>query len=93
MRNENRLRNRLDKIEYQLFQVNILLLVLIALCLLGFTGLLGFVLVVLFWVGLIIGFIYLVMAIINKRMAKKAQQRMDLKFQEVIDKAKEEQQT
>ncbi len=63
MQNENRLSKRLDRIERQLFQVNILLLVLIAICLLGFTGNLFFVLVVLFWVGLVIGFIYLVMAI------------------------------
>ena len=90
MRNGNSLRNRLDAIERQLFQVNILLLFLIALCLLGFTGLLGFALVVFFWVGLIIGFMYLVMATIDKAMTKKAQQRMDQKLQEIIEKAKEE---
>ncbi len=91
MRNENRLGKRLDRIEYQLFQINILLLVLIALCLLGFTGSLYFVLQVLFWIGLIIGSIYLVMAIIRKKMAKKAQERMDKQFQEMIEKAKIEQ--
>ncbi|MBN1975624.1 MAG: hypothetical protein JW787_18465 [Sedimentisphaerales bacterium] len=86
MLRENRLRNRLDRIEHQLFQANISLLVLIAICLLGFTGILGPALVVLFWVGLVIGFIYLVIAIIGKIMAKKAKERMDKKFQEMIDK-------
>ncbi|MBN1970361.1 MAG: hypothetical protein JW870_13415 [Candidatus Delongbacteria bacterium] len=92
MRNGNRLMDRLDRIEKQLFQANILLLVLIAICLLGFTGLLGFALVVLFWVGLIIGSIYLVMAIIDKIMTNKAQKRMEQKFHEIIEKAKAEKQ-
>jgi len=91
MRNSNRLRDRLNRIERQLFQANMLLLFLIALCLLGFTGLLRSSLVVLFWAGLIIGFIYLVMTIIDNIMTDKAQQRMDEKFQEIIDKAKAEQ--
>ncbi len=91
MQNGNRLRKRLDRIEYQLFQINILLLFLIALCLLGFTGLLGFALAVVFWVGLIIGCIYLLMSIIGNITAKKSQQRMDKKFQEILDKAKAEQ--
>jgi len=44
--------------------------------------------VVLFWAGLIIGFIYLVMTIIDNIMTDKAQKRMDEKFHEMIEKEK-----
>ena len=55
MRKENRIENRNEKIESQLFQIKILLLILIALCLLGFYGLstimdvMGKIFNVLFW--------------------------------------------
>ena len=92
MHSEDRLRNRLERIERQLFQTNILLLILIAICLLGFTGKLGFVLIVIFWIGLIVGFIYLIMAIIDNIASEKAQQRMEQEFRDVIEKAKAEKQ-
>lgn len=77
MRKENRIENRIEKIESQLFQIKILLLILIALCLLGFYGLstvmdaVGDIVKVFFWLLIFVGAVYLVAKLIEKRIMRK----------------------
>ena len=92
MRNENKLGNRLKRIESQVFQIKVLLIVMIAMYILTFYGEFDFVVKVIFWAAVIVGLIYIIMVLIDKIMAKKAANKMNKKFQEMIDKTKTEQQ-
>ena len=93
MRKENRIENRLEKIESQLFQIKILLLILIALCLLGFYGLstvmdaVGDIVKVFFWLLIFIAAVYLVAMLIEKMTMRKQNKRINEELQKIIDKA------
>lgn len=91
MREEKRIENRNEKIESQLFQIKILLLILIALCLLGFYGLstimdvAGNIFKVFFWLFIFIAAVYLLAMFIEKMtMHKKI--KINEELQKIIDK-------
>jgi surface polysaccharide O-acyltransferase-like enzyme len=93
MRKENRIENKNEKIESQLFQIKILLIVLIALCLLGFYGLstimdvAGDIFKVFFWLFIFIVVAYLVALFIEKITMRKHNKKINEELQKVIDKA------
>lgn len=91
MREENRIENRNEKIESQLFQIKILLLILIALCLLGFYGLstvmdaVGDIVKVFFWLLILVGVVYLVAKLIEKIVMRKQNEIINEELQKIID--------
>jgi hypothetical protein len=91
MEKEDQIENRLEKIESQLFQIKIMLVILIALCLLGFSGVLGDAFTMLLWIGVFIGFVYIIVEVINVVVPPKTKQRIDKKLQKIIDKAESQQ--
>ena len=92
MRKENRIENRNEKIESQLFQIKILLLILIALCLLGFYGLstimdvAGNIFKVFFWLFIFIAVVY-PLAMFIEKMTMRKHKIINEELQKVIDKA------
>jgi len=90
MRKEKQIQNRNEKIESQLLQIKILLLILIALCLLGFFGLsttmneIGDIFKVLFWLFIFMVLVYLLAMFIEKMTMRKI---INKKLQQVVDKA------
>ena len=92
MRKENQIENRIGKIESQLFQIKILLLILIALCLLGFSGLstvmdvVGSIFKVFFWLFIFIVAVYLLAMFIEK-MTMRKHKIINEELQKIIDKA------
>ena len=97
MRKENQIENRIGKIESQLFQIKILLLILIALCLLGFSGLstvmdvVGSIFKVFFWLFIFIVAVYLLAMFIEK-MTMRKHKIINEELQKIIDKAESDKQ-
>jgi len=90
MRKENRIQNRNEKIESQLFQIKILLLILTALCLLGFFGLstimneIGDLFKVFFWLFIFMVLVYLLAMFIEKMTMRN---KINKELQKILDKA------
>ena len=93
MRKEDRIENRNIKIESQLFQIKILLIILIALCLLGFYGLstimdvAGDIFRIFFWLLIFIAAVYLLAMFIEKITMRKQNKKINEELQKVIDQA------
>ena len=90
MREKNRIENRNEKIESQLFQIKILLLILIALCSLGFYGLskimdvVGNIVKVFFWLFIFIAAVYLLAMLIEKITVRKQNKIINEELQKII---------
>ena len=101
MKNENWIRNRLEAIESQVYLIKILLLILILICLSAFFGFssimgeLGAMFRLPLSIGIIIASIYLLLHLIVYLLSKIPMRKMDpiieKKLQEIVDKAKSEQ--
>lgn len=93
MRKENLTENRYKKIESQLFQIKILLIILITLCLLGFYGLstildvAGGIFRIVFWLLIFIAVVYLVCWFIEKITMRDQNKNIKEELQKIIDKA------
>ena len=93
MQKEDQINNKIEKIESQLFQIKILLLILIALCLLGFYGLstimdvMGKIFNVLFWLFIFIAVVYLIAWFIEKIIMRKENKKINEELQKILDKA------
>ena len=80
-------KNQLEAIESQLFQIKILLLIFMALCLLGFYDILNSVIKILIGIGILIPMTCLIIEIITIYLRKK---RIDKESQKIIDKMESE---
>jgi len=93
MRKENLTENRYKKIESQLSQIKILLIILIALCLLGFYGLstimdvAGSIFRVVFWLLVFVAVVYPVCWLIEKIIMREQNKNINEELQKIIDKA------
>ena len=83
MQKENRRKNRLETIESQLFQIKILLVIFMALCLLGFYDISNSVIKILIGIGILIAATFLTIEIVTIYLRKK---RMDQEIKKIIDK-------
>ena len=87
MQKENRMKNQLEEIESQLFQIKILLLIFMALCLLGFYDILNSVIKILIGIGILIPMTFLIIEIVTIYLRKK---RIDQEIKKIIDKTESE---
>jgi cell shape-determining protein MreC len=93
MRKENRIENRNEKIESQLFQIKILLLILIALCLSGFYGLskimdaAGNIFIVFICLSVFIAVVYLIAMFIEGITMRENSNKINEELQKILDKA------
>jgi len=84
MQIEDWVKNRLEAIESQLFQIKILLLIFMVLCLLGLYGILNSVIKILIGIGILIAMSFLIFEIMTIYLRKK---RIDQELKKFIDKA------